>query len=180
MQNPKRPKSETRYLRWYKTQKYSHIILPLVGFSLRVCLFGGILRRIENWEEKSGEKVVLVDVWLGGGEKKMVVDSDVFSPPDGVCVGGRGISGEAQCIELMKMPMEGWQFYLYKRFMSRKFASPIKPNIISFKFFTITKIVEPLLCCFALLSLGRKKKNQKSRVNSKFPTQSFMILILNV
>ena len=65
-----RDQSQKQCLRWYKTQKYSHIRLPLVGFSLRVCLFVEILRRIENWEEKSGEKVVLVDVWLGGGEKK--------------------------------------------------------------------------------------------------------------
>ena len=120
------------------------------------------LRR-ENWRETSFSWTQMFSSHLGWG--------------------WRGRGGEAQCIELMKMPMEGWQFCLYKKFMSRKFASPIKPNIISFKFFTITKIVEPLLCCFALLSLGkkkRKKKTRKSCVNSKFPTQSFIILILNV
>ena len=83
----------------------------------------------------------------------------MFSPHLG-WVGGKvggGGCGEAQRIEPMKMPMEGWQFCLYKKFMLRKFGSPIKPNTISFKFFTITKIVEPLLCCFALLSLGKRK-----------------------
>ena len=120
------------------------------------------LRR-ENWRETSFSWTQMFSSHLGWGWR------------------GRERGGEAQCIELMKMPMEGWQFCLYKKFMSRKFASPIKPNIISFKFFTITKIVEPLLCCFALLSLGKKKKKtRKSSVNSKFPTQSFIILILNV
>ena len=47
--------------------------------------------------------------------------------------------------------------------MSWKFASFIKPNIILFTLFTIT---EP-----------KKKKNRNL---SLIPTQSFMILILNV
>ena len=55
--------------------------------------------------------------------------------------------------------------------MSRKFASFIKPNIISFTLFTIIKIVEKLyyvaLPSLSLsLSLSLETKKQKSLVNS--------------
>ena len=54
--------------------------------------------------------------------------------------------------------------------MSRKFASFIKPNIISFTLFTIIKIVEKLYyVALPSLSLSlslEKKKKKKSLVNS--------------
>ena len=106
--------------------------------------------RREKWRESSFSECL-----IGRGREKKWWWTQMFSPHL-----GWGWGGEAQCIELMKMPMEGWQFCLYKKFMSRKFASPLKPNIISFKFFTITKIAKPLLCCFALLSLGKKKNDR--------------------
>ena len=64
--------------------------------------------------------------------------------------------------------------------MSWKFASFIKPNIILFTLFTITKIVEkPYYVALPSLSLETKKK-KKNRNLLLIPTQSFMILILNV
>ena len=53
--------------------------------SLRVYLFGGILDRIENWGEKSGEKCFLMGVWLGGERKKMWWSPSVFSPSSPKC-----------------------------------------------------------------------------------------------
>ena len=47
--------------------------------SLRVCLFGGILDRIENWGEKSGEENFLMSVWLGEEREKMWWSPSVFS-----------------------------------------------------------------------------------------------------
>ena len=44
------------------------------------CLFGGILERMKNLEVKSGEKEVLVGVWLRGGEETNVVGLGHFLP----------------------------------------------------------------------------------------------------
>ena len=44
------------------------------------CLFGGILERMKNLEVKSGEKEVLVGVWLRGGEETNVVRPEHFLP----------------------------------------------------------------------------------------------------
>ena len=46
--------------------------------TLRVCLFGEILERMENLGEKSREKEVLVADWLGGGEEKNVIGFRCF------------------------------------------------------------------------------------------------------
>ena len=48
---------------------------------LSVYLFGGILQKMKNWEEKSEDKVFLVGVWLEGreGGKKNWWGLDVFS-----------------------------------------------------------------------------------------------------
>ena len=64
----------------------------------RVCLFGEILERIENLEEKSGEKEVLMCVWLEGGVEKNVVGPSVFfsGPPKYFFPKmGRKLGGEA-------------------------------------------------------------------------------------
>ena len=51
-----------------------HIHLSLsLRSTLRACLFGEILERMENLGEKSREKEVLVADWLGGGEEKNVI-----------------------------------------------------------------------------------------------------------
>ena len=46
--------------------------------TLRACLFGEILERMKNLSKKSGEKEVLVVVWLGEREKKKVIGSWYF------------------------------------------------------------------------------------------------------
>ena len=59
--------------------------------SLRVCLFGGILDRIENWGEKSGEENFLMSVWLGEEREKcdgarvfsLWTHQNIFSPKCG-------------------------------------------------------------------------------------------------
>ena len=38
--------------------------------TFKVCLFGGILRRMKSWGEKSGKITFLVVVWLGGEREK--------------------------------------------------------------------------------------------------------------
>ena len=65
--------------------------------TLRVCLFGEILERMENLGEKSREKEVLVADWLGGGEEKNVIGfrcfffglTKMFSPQNGEKIGKR-------------------------------------------------------------------------------------------
>ena len=47
---------------------------------LRLCFFGRTLERIENLEGKSGEKEVLVGIWLRGREEKNVVKPRCFLP----------------------------------------------------------------------------------------------------
>ena len=42
----------------------------LIPKSLRVCLFGSEIGRMENFEEKIGRKTFLECVWLGGEEGK--------------------------------------------------------------------------------------------------------------
>ena len=47
---------------------------------LRVCLFGGEIGWIENFEKKIGRKTFLKCVWLGGKKEKKWWSSVVFSP----------------------------------------------------------------------------------------------------
>ena len=65
--------------------------------TLRVCLFGEILERMKNLEEKSREKEVLVAVWLGGGREKNVIEFRCFLPR--LTKMGRKLGGESNLFD---------------------------------------------------------------------------------
>ena len=47
-----------------------HFFTPQTKRTLRVCLFGGEIGRMENFEEKIGRKTFLECVWFGREEGK--------------------------------------------------------------------------------------------------------------
>ena len=113
-----------------REKKSMQLILITMGalyFSLSLSLhwlFGGILGRMENLGEKSGEKEVLMGVWLGGRVEKKCGRAQVFSPgptkkfsPQN----GEKIEGRKQ------KPQNGWilPFALAHEFRPRQLLFPL-------------------------------------------------------
>ena len=67
-------------MRQESTTSLLTILLCYVTYhTLRVCLFGGKIRWMENFGEKIGKKMGLCVVWLGGGEGKLEGGAQTFS-----------------------------------------------------------------------------------------------------